>query len=234
MGTSQAMRALIIEDTEDIAECMQQSLSDMGIASDWFTEGQRVAAALDLTEYDVLILDLNLPDADGLEVLKSLRAGGDPTPVLIVSARISIEERVSGLDLGADDYLIKPFDLHEFEARVRALLRRDKEARTPVLRFGDLEFDQTTREFCAQGESVALSPRERAVLEILIRQNGAIISKERIAQHVFSFDDEAGLSSIELYVHRLRKKLSGTNVQIVTKRGLGYLLDHAPHAGVPC
>ena len=225
------MRALIIEDTEDIAECMQQSLSDMGIASDWFTGGQQVAAALDFTEYDVMILDLNLPDADGLDVLKSLRAGGNPTPVLIVSARIRIEDRVSGLDLGADDYLVKPFDLHEFEARIRALLRRDKDARIPILSFGGLEFDQTTREFRANGAPMELSPRERSVLETLIRQNGAVISKERIAQHVFSFDDDAGVSSIELYVHRLRKKLVDTNVGIVTKRGLGYLLQLTRDSG---
>ena len=218
------MRALVIEDAEDIAECMQQSLQDMGITSDWFVEGKRVAAAFDLTDYDLLILDLNLPDADGLEVLRKLRAGGDTTPVLIVSARISIEERVSGLDLGADDYLIKPFDLHEFEARVRALLRRDKESRIPLISFGSLNFDQTTREFDTDGQLIELSPRERAVLETLIRQHGTVISKERIAQHVFSFDDDAGVSSIELYVHRLRKKLVDTGVEIITKRGLGYAL----------
>jgi two-component system response regulator TctD len=225
------MRALIIEDTEDIAECMQQSLHDMSITSDWFVEGRQVAAAFDQTDYDLLILDLNLPDADGLQVLKKLRAGGNTTPVLIVSARISIEDRVSGLDLGADDYLVKPFDLHEFEARVRALLRRDKEARIPMISFGDLEFDQTTREFEAHGQSLELSPRERAVLETLIRQHGTVISKERIAQHVFSFNDDAGVSSIELYVHRLRKKLGNTDVRIVTRRGLGYALEVDPDTG---
>lgn len=230
------MRALIIEDTEEIAECMQQSLSDMGLTSDWFTEGRHVASATDFTEYDVLILDLNLPDADGLEILKSLRDSGNPTPVLIVSARISIEDRVSGLDLGADDYLIKPFDLHEFEARVRALLRRDKDARSPTLKFGELQFDQTTREFMANGAPMSLSPRERSVLETLIRQNGSVISKDRIAQHVFSFDDDAGVSSIELYVHRLRKKLADTDVRIATKRGLGYLLQLAGNSesGASC
>jgi DNA-binding response OmpR family regulator len=233
-GTPQPMRALIIEDTEDIAECMQQSLQDMGITSDWFVEGRRVAAAFDLTNYDLLILDLNLPDADGLDVLRKLRSGGDTTPVLIVSARISIEERVSGLDLGADDYLIKPFDLHEFEARVRALLRRDKEARIPLISFGSLKFDQTTREFAANDQLIELSPRERAVLETLIRQHGTVISKERIAQHVFSFDDDAGVSSIELYVHRLRKKLADTDVRIVTKRGLGYALDVLPGSQSSC
>lgn len=225
------MRALIIEDSEDIAECMQQSLHDMGITSDWFVEGRRVAEAFNLTDYDLLILDLNLPDADGLQVLKKLRAGGDTTPVLIVSARISIEDRVSGLDLGADDYLIKPFDLHEFEARVRALLRRDKEARIPLISFGDLKFDQATREFEANGRQMELSPRERAVLETLIRQNGAVISKDRIAQHVFSFNDVASVTSIELYVHRLRKKLVDTDIRIVTKRGLGYALTVEPGSG---
>jgi DNA-binding response OmpR family regulator len=218
------MRALIIEDTEDIAECMQQSLQDMDIASDWFVEGRRVAEAFEFADYDLLILDLNLPDADGLQVLRDLRKKGETTPVLVVSARISIEDRVSGLDLGADDYLTKPFDLNEFEARVRALLRRDKDARTPLLSLGSLEFDQATREFHANGDSMELSPRERAVLEILIRQNGSVISKDRIAKHVFSFDDDAGVSSIELYVHRLRKKLASTSVQIITKRGLGYAL----------
>lgn len=222
------MRALIIEDAEDIAECMQQSLDDMGIASDWFAQGRRVAEAFDLAEYDLLILDLNLPDTDGLKVLRDLRARGDTTPVLIVSARIRIEDRVSGLDLGADDYLIKPFDLHEFEARARALLRRDKDARTPMISFGELEFDQGTREFRIGGNEVEFSPRERAVLELLVRRKGTVISKDSIAQHVFSFDDEAGLSSIELYVHRIRKKLIDSNVRIVTKRGLGYALVVEP------
>ena len=227
------MRALIIEDTDDIAECMQQSLSDMGLASDWFAEGARLRSALDLTAYDILILDLNLPDADGLELLRTMRAQGNPTPVLVVSARIRIEDRVHGLDLGADDYLVKPFDLHEFEARVRALLRRDKEARSPIIRFGALAFDQATREFLLDGDALMLAPRERAVLETLIRQNGAVISKERIAQHVFSFDDDAGISSIQLYVHRLRTHLVDTNVRIVTKRGLGSLLEVIPPGAPP-
>lgn len=218
------MRVLIIEDDADIAECMQQSLDDMDIASDWFDEGRRVADALEFAEYDLLILDLNLPDADGLQILSKLRGGGSKIPILVVSARIRIEDRVSGLDRGADDYLIKPFDLHEFEARVRALLRRDGDARTPLLTFGELQFNQRTREFTIDGTELEFSGRERAVLELLIRQNGAVISKESIANHVFSYDDSAGVSSIELYVHRIRKKLSGSSVSIETKRGRGYAL----------
>ncbi len=218
------MRALIIEDAEEIATCMRQSLQDIGITSDWFEEGRRVEVSLRVAEYDLIILDLSLPDIDGLDVLRRLRTGGDTTPVLIVSARISIDDRVRGLDIGADDYLIKPFDLHEFEARVRALLRRDREASDPHIVLGDIQFDQATREFYAHGGSLDLSPRERSVLEILIRRNGSVISKERIAQHVFSFDDHASLASIEIYVHRLRRKLRSTNVRIKTKRGLGYCL----------
>ncbi len=218
------MRVLVIEDNKEIAETIASSLNDMDIASDLFEEGRLGREALFSAEYDLLILDLNLPDRDGLSLLKELRRDGNETPILIVSARISIDERVKGLDLGADDYLVKPFHLHELEARIRALLRRNQEARTPLLEFGELSFDQVTREFYAAGESLDLSPRERAVLEVLLRQKGGVISKDRIAHHVFNFDDEASPSSIELYVHRLRKKFESFKFTIMTRRGLGYAL----------
>ncbi len=219
------MRALVIEDNSDIAECIVQSLSDMGIASDWFAEGKYLQSSIAVAEFDILILDLNLPDTDGITVLKEFRAGGGTTPVLIISARISVADRVSGLDFGADDYLVKPFALDEFEAWVRALLRRDSGARNPCLEFGDLSFVQTTREFLVDGKDLDFSPRERAVLEILIQKKGQLISKQSIASHIFSFDDEADISSVEIYIHRLRKKLSDSNVRIVTRRGLGYALN---------
>jgi len=219
------LRVLIIEDNREIGETIVSSLRDMGIANDWFAEGRFGIEATKSAEYDLIILDLNLPDKDGLNVLKELRRDGTNTPILIVSARISIDDRVKGLDLGADDYLVKPFDLFELEARVRALLRRNTDSRLPILEFGDLTFDQRSREFRVNGDDIDLSPRERSVLEILIRQNGNVISKERIAHHVFNFDDEASLSSIELYVHRLRKKFAQFNFAIVTKRGLGYALN---------
>lgn len=219
------MRALIIEDNHEIADCMSQSLDHMGVASDHFDKGELGIEAAKLVEYDVLILDLNLPDIDGLKVLAYFKKNIPTIPVLIVSARIAIEDRVKGLDLGADDYLIKPFVLDEWEARVRALFRRGSKSSSLILSFKELEFDQASREFMINKNVLELSPRERSVLEILIRKNGNVISKENIADHVFTFDDEAGVSSIEIYVHRLRKKLSPYNVTIKTVRGLGYSLS---------
>ena len=150
---------------------------------------------------------------------------GDKTPVLIISARVSVSDRVAGLDLGADDYLVKPFALDEFEARVRALLRRESKNKSEVVEFGDLHYNQITREFSLRGAEFDLSPRERAVLETLMQKKGDVISKESIANHIFSFDDLADASAIEIYIHRLRKKLTASNVSIATKRGLGYVLQ---------
>lgn len=219
------MRSLIIEDNQDIAECIQQSLSDMNIASDWFSEGKYVESACAVADYDIIILDLNLPDSDGLDILKRFRQNGKNTPVLIISARISVSDRVSGLDFGADDYLVKPFSLDEFEARVRVLLRRQFASQSPLVEYGDLGFDPATREFFVNGTPIELSGRERAVLEVLIQKNGNVASKEHIASHIFGFDDEADISAIEIYVHRLRKKLQNANAHIVTRRGLGYALE---------
>ncbi|MBL4827010.1 MAG: response regulator transcription factor, partial [Spongiibacteraceae bacterium] len=192
------MRVLIIEDHEDIAECVQQSLADMGIASDKFAESRHFSYAAKSVDYDLLILDLNLPDADGLDLLREFRKLRKTTPVLITSARISVSDRVAGLDLGADDYLPKPFDLNELEARVRALLRRGQATQSPTIELGALVFNQTSRDFFIDGQAMDLPPRERAVLEILLRHNGSVISKERIAEHVFNFDDATRRLSIQL------------------------------------
>lgn len=222
------LRALIIEDNDDIADCMQQSLQHMEIAYDRFDQGQLGLNASRVATYDLLILDLNLPDMDGLKILAKIKKEQSDIPVLVVSARISIEDRVKGLDLGADDYLVKPFALTEWEARVRALFRRGKNERNTRIQFASLEFDQGTREFWLAEKILELSPRERSVLELLIRKNGGVMSKESIAEHVFSFDDEAGVSSIEIYIHRVRKKLAHSAISITTKRGLGYALQETP------
>ena len=160
------MRAIIIEDTEEIADCMQQSLLDMGITSDCFAEGKLFSHALTLVDYDLAVVDLNLPDTDGLELIASLRRGNSSTPILIVSARTSIENRVTGLDIGANDYLIKPFDLNEFEARIRALIRRRAASIKQTISLGELLFNQSSREFELNGENMDLPPRARAVLEL--------------------------------------------------------------------
>jgi two-component system response regulator TctD len=219
------MRALIIEDNSDIAECIVQCLADIGITSDWFQQGKFLKSALSVADYNIIVLDLSLPDMDGLDALREIRNDGISTPILIISARISVEERISGLDLGADDYLVKPFALDEFEARVRALLRRKFASSSPTIALGDLIFDQITREFLFKKEHIDLSGRERAVLEILMQKNGQVVSKERLAENIFNFNDEADISSIEIYIHRLRKKLSHCNIKITTRRGLGYVLE---------
>ena len=219
------MRALVIEDNSDIAECIIESLSQMGITCDWFSEGHYFEASIAVATFDIIILDINLPDTDGFTILKKYRLSESQTPVLIISARISVEDRVHGLNIGADDYLVKPFALNEFEARVRALLRRDTKTKSETITFGDISYNQTTREFSIYDKVLTPPPRERAVLEILIKKQGDVISKEHIAQTIFNFDDLADISAIEIYIHRLRKKLKDSMVTIATHRGLGYALE---------
>ena len=189
-----------------------------------FSEGRYLESANAVADFDIIILDINLPDIDGFSVLKNYRDGGGSTPVLIISARIAVTDRVAGLDLGADDYLVKPFALDEFEARVRALLRRESITKSPVIEYGDLVYQQSTREFRMNDDELTLSPREMAALEILMLRAGSVVSKQHIANHIFNFDDSADTSSVEIYMHRVRKKLQNSNVAIVTRRGLGYVL----------
>ncbi len=219
------MRALVIEDHEDIAEVIQACIEGMGMSADTFPRGELGLAALSSVPYDMLILDLNLPDMRGLEVLKRIRAQGNETPVLILSARANVDDRVRGLDSGADDYLVKPFNLSELEARIRALLRRQQEVRSKVIVVGALAFDQTTRQCWLGDDLIDLSPRERSVLETLVRAKGRVQSKDSIVDHISSYDDDVAPSSIEIYVHRLRKKIAGSGARIVTTRGLGYTLE---------
>ncbi|HKW84692.1 MAG TPA: response regulator, partial [Burkholderiaceae bacterium] len=169
-----------------------------------------------------------MPKLDGWEVLRRLRARANRVPVLILTAHGATEDRVRGLDLGADDYLSKPFELSELEARVRALLRRSQGQELVQVSIGELMFDSTSRAFSLRGAPLALTPRERAVLEVLILRAGRAIDKEALSAQVYSLDDMASADAIEIYVHRLRKKLAGSGVALVTLRGLGYLLEPQP------
>jgi two-component system OmpR family response regulator len=175
--------------------------------------------------FDLLILDLGLPKLDGFVVLSRLRTHNDALPVLILSGRDKPEEKVRGLDLGADDYLVKPFSLEELRARVRALLRRSRSGGMPQVQYGGLSFDTVARTAMIDGKPIDLSAREVGVLEILLSRFGKLVSKEQLLDHLYSFDKEAGYNAIEVYIHRLRKKLEGGGVAVRTVHGRGYILD---------
>lgn len=218
------MRLLLVEDQEELAEWLAKALRQGGHAVDVMGRGDHADHLLLTQPYDLLILDLSLPGLDGLEVLRRLRARGSGLPVLILTARGSTEERVRGLNMGADDYLAKPFELSELDARIKALLRRGL-GRLPTVRVGRLEIDSTSRLVTLDGQPVALTPRELAVLEALVARLGRPVARELLFEKVFDMDADARPEAIESYVSRLRKKLEGTGAQISTLRGLGYLLS---------
>jgi two-component system response regulator TctD len=188
-------------------------------------DGHSADYVLSTQDYALLILDLGLPRMDGLEVLRRLRERRNPLPVLILTAHGSVEDRVKGLDLGADDYLAKPFELSELEARARALIRRSYGHDTAQLRCGPLGFDSVSRVFTLAGNNLELTNRERAVLEVLMLRDGKAVSKTALMEKIFGIDESVNPNAIEIYVHRLRRKLEGSGVTIATLRGLGYLLE---------
>lgn len=215
------MRILIAEDDSPLAEGLTRSLRDSGYAVDCVRTGAEADSATAAFEFDLLILDLNLPKMSGLEVLKRLRSRGRELPVLILTAQSGVEDRVRGLDLGADDYLAKPFALEELKARVRALTRRTTGA--PMLfRHGGLSYDPIGKVARINGEVVDLSARESTLLEMLVQRAGRWVSKGQLLDHLCEWGEEVSTNAIEVYVHRLRKKLRAAGVEIVTVRGLGY------------
>lgn len=224
------MRILVVEDDNHIADGVSRSLSKSGHAVDVATDGLSAEAALTATPYDLVILDLQLPRRNGLEVLRNYRAVGGRAPVMILTARSAVADRVSGLDTGADDYLAKPFELAELEARVRSLLRRASFAPAPVLRHGALSLDTVGRRVEIDGEGVDLSARELALLEMLLLRAGRVVSKDGLLERLYGADDQAGENAVEVCVHRLRKKLEPVGVAIRTIRGLGYMIDKIPNA----
>jgi len=218
------MKILLVEDNRSLSEWLARTLRAAQYTVDCTYDGLEADQLLLTETYDLAIKDLALPGLDGREVLRRLRNRRNPMPVLILTAFGGTQDRVDGLDIGADDYMAKPFEVSELEARMRALLRRANQARNPVLACGSLAYDTNTREFALAGAPVALTRREYAVLETLIMKSGKTVSKQALAHSLFGVAEEVNPDAIEIYVHRVRRKLEGGDAVIVTLRGLGYLL----------
>ncbi len=219
------MRLLIVEDNYALGQSLESAFHSKGYAVDLVGTGEDADAALCTQSYDLVVLDLGLPDLDGREVLRRLRARGMRVPVLVLTARDASQDRVQGLNLGADDYLCKPFALAELEARAGALIRRGVGGSGAVLEHGRLSLDTAARPVRIDGNAVELRRRELTLLEALLVRRGQVLSKQELLEKLFGLDEEANLNAVETYVHRLRKKLEPAGVVIRTVRGLGYLLE---------
>ncbi|MBW9088426.1 response regulator transcription factor [Rhizobium wenxiniae] len=221
------MRILLVEDNLALAEGLQAILRSSGYVVDFVVDGTSAEAAAAAQAYDLVILDLNLPEMDGLDVLRAMRARQNRAAVMILTARGLPEERVRGLDLGADDYMIKPFDVPEFEARIRVLLRRQAGLRTSAVTHGGVTFDLISRTFSCNGTPLDIPAREIALLELLFLRMGKVVSKEAIVASLTGFDDDLSANAIEQYVSRLRKRLVQHGLTVKTARGIGYYLEAA-------
>jgi two-component system response regulator TctD len=222
------MRILLAEDEVQLATWLVRALAQSDFQVDWVDDGRMVRRSLKASRYDALILDLGLPGLDGHDVLADLREADHRLPVLVLTARDSLMERVSSLREGADDFLAKPFELAELEARLVALIRRARGSDQPRFACGPLQFDAGTKLFTLAHEPLALTPREHGVLRVLIQRSGEPMSKQEILDRVFSDEQDVHLDAIEVIVHRLRKRLHNTTVTIRTLRGLGYVLESPP------
>jgi len=219
------MRILLVEDDATLGDAVNRSLIKSGYAVDWARDGNEADLALHSQVYEAVVLDLGLPRIDGFEVLRRLRSRKINTPVIILTARDSVDDKVKGLDLGADDYLSKPFKLPELEARLRAHIRRSHAVTTSSIKHGALSFDTTDRLVTVHGETLDFSPRELSVLETLLLRVGRVVSKDSLVENLCNWNEDVGSNAIEVYVHRLRKKLEPYGINIQTVRGLGYLLN---------
>ena len=217
------MRILLVEDNNVLAGTIKEYFIHMGNPLDWADSVETFDRSYDIELYDLLILDINLPGRDGYYLLRKLREAEKKIPVLILTARIAVDDRISALDLGADDYLVKPFDLRELAARSRALIRRHRGEASDELHFGDMVFNRTTKSAFLHGEPLELGLREIQILELFLTNLDRILSKEQIANRIYSFDQAFTPNAIEQALTRLRKKLEGSSVVIKTVRGLGYL-----------
>jgi two-component system response regulator QseB len=214
------MRVLLVEDDRMIAEAVRTALGQDGHVTDWMADGAAALTALSNSRFDIVLLDLGLPRKDGLTVLKQLRERGDATPVIIITARDDVRSRVAGLDTGADDYLVKPFDLDELAARMRAAQRRSAGRGDPVIEHGDIRVNCATREVYRAGAAVPLSAKEFAVLEALLLRPGVVLSRAQLEDRLYGFGESIESNAVEVYVHSLRRKLGSDAIR--TRRGAGY------------
>ena len=223
------MRLLVVEDNERLAHLLTKGLQAAGYDTDLLTMAGEARTALTTTRYAALILDLGLPDGDGLSVLREIRHRKDPIPVLVLTARGGVHDRVSGLRGGADDYLVKPFVFEELLARLEALLRRPGQLLGSSLQVGNLTFDTQSRQAYIDDKPHVLSARETAVLELLMRRKDRVVSKKLVEDHLFGLSGEVGSNAVEVYIHRIRKQLSelGAKVEIHTVRGVGYRISES-------
>nr|WP_236589290.1 response regulator transcription factor [Ramlibacter aurantiacus] len=221
---------MLAEDDKLLADALSRALVQSTYAVDVASSGTQADAALAMDTYDLAILDIGLPGLSGLEVLRRLRARHSRVPVLMLTALDALGDRVRGLDMGADDYLAKPFDLPELEARVRALLRRGA-GQAPVMSHGQLRLDATARRVFHGEQPIELSAREFAVLELLLMREGRVVSKEQLMNHLYGWDDDVAPNAVEVYIHRVRKKLEAAGCEIRTVRGMGYLIERASRHG---
>jgi len=220
------MKLLLVEDNRDLSFWLTKLLKQSGYAVEQaFSVGEALHFLLTQT-YNAVLLDLTLPDDSGQTVLKNLRSRDNEVPVLIISAQDKLQDIIGHLNLGADDYLVKPFNIQELEARLRSLLRRASGKTNPVLTCGSLLYDTNSKRFTSQGIDLTLTPREHAVLEALIRIPGKTVSKKDLADSLFTLNDTVSPKALEIYIVRLRKKIENSGAQIVTLRGLGYMLTH--------
>lgn len=224
------MNVLLVEDNRDVGEAVERRLLAAGHQVIWNTDGSDIDAALENDTLDAVVLDLMLPEADGISILRQIRRHRRDLPVLVITAKAEIDDKVSLLDLGADDYLVKPFDMRELEARLRALARRPTGHFTSVLHLGDLALDPAARTVAAGARVVDLGRREFNLLEILMAQAGRVVTRERLMSRLSDLEDGGSENALELLVSRLRRKIAGSRAEVVTVRGVGYLLRIAQDA----
>lgn len=218
------MKILLVEDNLELAQSLAELLRQHAFVADHVDRGDAADQLLSQSHYDLLLLDLNLPQLSGKALLRRLRERGDSLPVIVLTASDSLDQKVLCLEIGADDYLVKPVEVRELLARMQAIARRQMPGRENQVRCGNLQLDLRTRLFSVAGEELALPPRERSVLEALMLQNGSALPKQRLMDVIYGMDEEASADAVDLYVHRLRKKLQASDTTIMTLRGVGYLL----------